>query len=144
MAKGKLIMVFCIALVIVSLVGVKAEFSYKESYNSRVNNYDTWVYKIDVDDEDTKITLNHFWSSPSYESEYETESRFAFDATPPTPRLGVNLLALNQPPSQSFNVGQSLVNSFNRGYSPYTYSRNYFGVYGGYNSYYGYTSNSWW
>lgn len=144
MAKGKLIMVFCIALLILGLVGVKAEFSYKESYNSRVNNYDTWVYKIDIDDEDTKITLNHFWSSPSYESEYETESRFAFDVAPPTPRLGINLLALNQPSQSSLDVGRNLVNSFNGGYSPYTYYRNSFSGYGGYYGYYGYTPNSWW
>jgi hypothetical protein len=143
MAKGKLILTLCLALVILSLVGVKAEFSYKESYNNPVNNYDTWVYKIDIDDEDTKITLNHFWSSPSYESEYETKSRFAFDVTPPTPRLEGNLFNLNQPSSQSFNIGQSLVNSFNKGYSPYTYTRNYFGVYGSI-GYGGYTPNSWW
>jgi len=145
MAKGKVILILCIALVVVGLVGVNAEFSYQEDYHSPVNNYDNWYYKIHVGDENTKIIVNHQWSSPSYDSEYYTSSNFPFDVTPPTPRILVNPVSINQPSIGSYNIGSSLANLLGRNsYSPYGYYRNSFLGYGGYNSYYSYTPNYWW
>lgn len=126
--KEKLVFVFAALSLILVASCVLADFSYEERYDSYIRQYDTWVYDIDADDEDTRITLSHFWSSPRYSYDYETGSDFAFDYAPATPRYLSNVIQLSSPPTYSYNAGKELISSFGTG---------------GYYRHYGYSGNSW-
>lgn len=132
MTKGKLVLALLIALIIVGSVGVRADFSYNERYDSYTKQYDTWVYDVDIDDEDYRVTLKHTWSSPRYSYKYETGSDLAFDYAPATPRYLSDPLQLSRPPTYSYNIGKGLTSAFGGYYRPYGYYTNSWGGYSGY------------
>lgn len=127
MTKGKLVAIlicFALALTLLS-VGVRADFSYRERYDNHGGEYDKWIYDIDIDDEDTRVTVKHYWSSPRYEYEYETESEFPFHTSSPTPRYRPeHRRGFNGAPRNSYQIGRDIVDLFS-GRSRNSYSRSY-------------------
>jgi hypothetical protein len=129
MTKGKKLILILAVFLILGLINVKADFSYEESYDTYTRQYDTWVYDIDVDDEDTKIIVKHLWSSPRYGYDYDTESDREWEYGPTMAEDRRIPFRLNSPLSSSYDIGRELVNSFSR--------NNY------YSGYYSYRRNSW-
>ncbi len=128
--KNKILILLSISLIL-NLFLVSADFEYSEEFDVYSRQYDTWIYNMDIDDEDVKVVVSHRWSSPKYEYEYETESDFAFHYGD---KITWNRYGFSdefyKPSRESYDIGRKLVDLFDdnryRRYSGYSYSR---GVY---------------